>query len=76
MTTIRANVFQVSHSELGNPTDKGVVTLPEGGLLHLNDADTRYITDHKAKGYEPVFFISKSDVMGGDFVVVARQQKA
>lgn len=80
MKTIRPNIFEVTHAELGNPSDKGVVALPDGplkgGMLHLNDADTRYILDHQAKGYEPIFFISRSEVMGGDYVVVARQQKA
>ncbi len=77
MTQIRPNIFQVTHSELGSPNDKGALALPDGqGVLHLNDADTNYIARHSSQGYEPTFFISKSEEMGGDFVVVGRQQKA
>ena len=77
MKQIRPNIYQVTHAELGAPTDKGTVALPDAlGMLHLNDADTNYITRHSAAGYEPTFFVSKSEEMGGDYVVVGRQQKA
>ena len=37
MKQIRDNVFQVTHSELGRPMDKGWLKLPESGKLLLED---------------------------------------
>ncbi|MGV3616943.1 MAG: hypothetical protein ACO1SV_16575 [Fimbriimonas sp.] len=73
MKQIRENVFQVTHSELGKPSDKGWLDLPESGKLLLDAADMHFIREMTLQGYEPTFFISRSPVMGGEFVVVSRQ---
>lgn len=76
MKQIRANVFEVTHTELGHPVEKGTIKAPDGLPLHLNDADVRYIEVHSAAGYEPTFFVSRSEALGGDWIVVGRQHKA
>lgn len=73
MKSIRENVFQVTYTELGNPFERGWVDLKGEGRLLLDEADIRFIREMKEQGYEPNFFISRSDIMGGDFIVVARQ---
>jgi hypothetical protein len=73
MKQIRDNVFQVSHGELGRPMDKGWLKLPESGKLLLDAADIHFINEMVAQGYEPTFFISRSPVMGNEFVVISRQ---
>ena len=76
MTQIRPNIYEITYTELGRPSDKGTVKLASGELLHLNHADLHYIQVHTGLGFEPTFFISRSDVMANDFIVVGRQQKA
>lgn len=73
MTQIRENVYQLTHGELGRPTEKGWVEVPGGGKLLVDDADVRFFTVMSGRGYEPTIFISRSPVMGGEYVVVARQ---
>ena len=75
MKQIRENIFQVTYSELGKPPAKGWAPI-EGNELLLDEADMRYIRDHSKLGYEPTFFISRSEPMGGRFIVVGRQEKA
>ena len=45
-------------------------------MSDFNDGDLNYAKTHAALGYEPTFFIKSSPAMGGDWVVVGRQQKA
>jgi len=73
MTQIRDNVFQVTHTELGKPFEKGWVNLPSEGKLLIDDADVRFIQVMSASGYEPTFFVSRAPTMGGEYVVVSRQ---
>jgi len=73
MKQIRDNVYQVTYSELGRPEDKGWVKLPDDGRLLLDAADMHFIEEMTEQGYEPTFFVSRSPVMGGQFVVVSRQ---
>lgn len=73
MKQIRENVFQVSYEELGRPPEKGWIKLKEGGKLLLDAADMHFIGEMSGQGYQPTFFISRSPVMGNEFVVVARQ---
>jgi len=42
----------------------------------LDFADLRYIKDMSGLGYEPTFFVSRSEPLKGRFVVVGRQEKA
>lgn len=76
MTAIRDNVYQVTHSELGRPSDHGFYDVQGGGQLLIDAADVRYIRETTALGYEPVFFISRTTALGNDYVVVGRQWKA
>jgi hypothetical protein len=76
MKQIRENIFQVTFTELGKPPAKGAVVLPDLGEVLLDDADMRYAKETGALGYEPTFFISRSEPLKGRFVVVGRQEKA
>jgi hypothetical protein len=76
MKQIRPNIWQVSYEEMGRPVEKGFVMVAELGRVNLDAADARYIQDHLANGYEPVFFVSQSAALGGQYVVVSRQRAA
>lgn len=77
MTTIRENILRVELSEMKTrPIDRGFFELPNGEQVLMDQADLRYISEAKAAGYEPVFFISRTHALGNDFVVVGRQWKA
>lgn len=78
MKQIRENVYEITHADLGRPSERGWMTIPAStdglsGKLLLDDADIRFVKEMSAQGYEPTFFVSRSPVMGGEFVVVARQ---
>ena len=74
MKQIRPNIFEITLTEIGNPIEHGPTRLGSGDVLHFDMADMRYAKEHSEAGYEPTYFISRSPVMGGDFVVVARQR--
>ncbi len=76
MKQIRENVYQITFSELGKPPVKGMAPVMDLGQVHLDEADMRYIKEHQGLGFEPTFFISRSAPMGGQFVVIGRQEKA
>ncbi|MDR3690831.1 MAG: hypothetical protein P4L46_15745 [Fimbriimonas sp.] len=76
MKQIRENIFQVTYTELGKPPTKGMAKIPDLGLVHLDEADMRYVETSQGEGYEPTFFVSRSAPLGGQFVVVGRQEKA
>jgi hypothetical protein len=76
MKQIRENVYQITHTEMGKPTVKGLVSIPDLGDLQIDEADIRFIQEMRNLGYEPTFFISKSVPLAGRCVVVARQEKA
>jgi len=76
MKQIRENIFQVTFTELGKPANRGSVQLEGLGEVLLDFADMRYINDMVGLGYEPSFFVSRSEPLKGRFVVVGRQEKA
>jgi len=76
MKQIRENIFQVTFSELGKPPVKGPVVLLGFGEIMLDEADMRYAKESAHLGYEPTFFVSRSEPLHGRFVVVGRQEKA
>ncbi len=76
MKQIRENIFQVTISELGEPTVKGSLKIEGMGELTLDEADIRYIAESRGAGYEPTFFVSRSAPLHGRFIVVGRQEKA
>ena len=73
MVKIRDNVYQIKHSELGSPTDRGWCEIAGEGKVLLDAADVNFINTMRDRGYEPVFTISRAPAMGGEFVVIARQ---
>ncbi len=76
MKQIRENIFQITYSELGKPIAKGPVDLQGLGEVMLDEADIRYANTSRDQGYEPVFFVSRSEPLQGRYVVVGRQEKA
>lgn len=76
MKQIRENIFQITFTELGKPPAKGAVVLKDVGEILLDDADMRYAKEISALGYEPTYFISRSEPLKGRFIVVGRQEKA
>ncbi|HEY0866291.1 MAG TPA: hypothetical protein VGE01_02870 [Fimbriimonas sp.] len=74
MRQIRENIWYVTYSELGKPFEKGPVKVDGLGTIFLDIADVRYINQHRELGYEPAFFVSRSEAMNGWMVVVARQE--
>jgi hypothetical protein len=73
MEQIRDNIFRITLSELGSPKKKGDVKVEGLGTVMLDVADMHYAETMAGQGYEPVYFVSRSAVMGGRFVVVSRQ---
>jgi len=76
MKLIRENVYQVTFTEMGKPTVKGLTTIPDLGEIQLDEADLRFIKEMQGLGYEPTFFVSKSIPLAGRYCVVGRQEKA
>jgi hypothetical protein len=76
MKQIRENIYQVTFTELGKPSARGPVKVDGLGEIMLDFADLRYIKDMSGLGYEPTFFVSRSEPLKGRFVVVGRQEKA
>jgi len=76
MKQIRENIYFLTHSELGRPTEPGTVEVAGLGTVRLDIADIRYVREHIEKGYEPAFFVSHSPALGGDLIVVSRQHAA
>ncbi len=72
MKRIRENIWEVGYSELGEPFEKGYYAVPDLGEVMLDQADVRYIEGMQRQGYEPRFFVSKSDTLNA-YVVVSRQ---
>lgn len=76
MKQIRDNIYQVTFTELGKPKKKGDVKLAGLGTVMFDVADLNYVEKMTGLGFEPTFFVSRSEAMGGRYVVVSRQQKA
>jgi hypothetical protein len=74
MRQIRENIWYVTYTDLGKPDEKGPVKVDGLGTVMLDIADLRYVRTHLELGYEPAFFVSRSEAMGGWFVVVSRQE--
>jgi hypothetical protein len=74
MRQIRENIWYLTYTELGKPIDKGPVEVAGLGTVMLDIADYRYWKQYLEMGYEPAFFVSRSEGMNGWFVVVARQE--
>ncbi len=74
METTRDGTIRVTWTDLGRPEGKGYVALPSGGQLMLDDADINYASQYLASGYEPEFFVRRSDALQGRYVVVSRQR--
>ena len=76
MKQIRDNIIQITFTELGKPPVKGPVIVEGFGEVMLDEADMRYIATSTNQGYEPTFFVSRSNPLQGRYVVVSRQEKA
>ncbi|HLO99662.1 MAG TPA: hypothetical protein VK171_13785 [Fimbriimonas sp.] len=76
MTQIRENIWQVTYDDLGHPPARGYYQVEGLGEVLIDQADLHYINETHAKGYEPVFHVSRSKALNNAFVVVGRQQKA
>jgi hypothetical protein len=76
MKQIRPNIWEITYAELGSPPDKGPVDVEGVGRVYLDIADMRYVREHLSKGFDPLFFVSRSPAMGNGFVVVSRQRAA
>ena len=74
METMRDGTMRVTWTDLGRPEGKGYADLPAGGKLMLDDADLNYATQYLEAGYEPEFFVRRSDALQGRFVVVSRRR--
>ena len=74
METLRDGTIRVTWTDLGRPEGKGYATLPNGGSVLIDDADMDYATKYLAAGYEPEFFVRRSDALQGRFVVVSRRR--
>lgn len=74
METMRDGTMRVTWKELGRPEGKGYVGLPSGGQLMIDDADMNYAAQYLAAGYEPEFFVRRSEALQGRYVVVSRRR--
>lgn len=72
METLRDGTIRVTWTDLGRPEGKGYVGLPSGAKLLLDDADLHYAAQYLDAGYEPEFFVRRSDALQGHFVVISR----
>jgi len=72
MQTLADGTIRVTWTDLGRPEGKGYAALSSGGQLLLDDADINYATQYLAAGYEPAFFIRRSDALQGRYIVVSR----
>lgn len=67
--------MRVTWTDLGRPEGKGYADLPAGaGRLMLDDADLHYAAQYLEAGYEPEFFVRRSDALQGRYIVVARRR--
>ena len=71
---MRDGTIRVTWTDLGRPEGKGYTGLPAGGSLLLDDADLDYAAKYLAAGYEPEFFVRRSDALQGRYVVIARRR--
>jgi hypothetical protein len=76
MKQIRDNIWQITYSDLGEPTARGYYKVEDLGEVLIDHADVRYIHEMEGKGLEPVFHVSKSKALNGALVITGRQQKA
>lgn len=76
MTQIRENIWQVTFHELGEPPARGYYAVEGLGEVLIDQADLHYISETQAKGFEPIFHVSRSKALNNAFVVIGRQQKA
>lgn len=75
MDTLTDGTLRVTWTDLGRPEGRGYADLPNGvGRLLLDEADINYATQYLEAGYEPEFFVRRSDALQGRFVVVARRR--
>lgn len=74
MQTQHESTIRVTWTELGRPEGKGYVEMPSGGNLLLDDADFHYANQYLAEGFEPEFFVRRSDALHGRYVVVSRRR--
>jgi hypothetical protein len=76
MNQIRENIWQITADDFENPSDRGYYSVEGLGEVLMDQADLNYISNMKAKGMKPVFFVSKSAALNGALVVVSRQHPA
>ena len=74
MVTMRDGTIRLTWTDLGKPEGRGYVSLASGGRLLLDDADLNYATQYLAAGYEPEFFVRRSDALQGHYVVISRRR--
>lgn len=76
MKQIRENVYHVTFADLGKPFEKGYYAVEGLGEVLLDEADVRYLKEVSGKGYDPAWFVAKSDAIRNAYVVVSRQWPA
>ena len=76
MNQIRPNIWQVSFSDLVEPSARGYYKVEGLGEVLMDQADIRYIGESQKLGFEPLFHVAKSKALNGAFVVTGRQVKA
>lgn len=74
METLSDGTIRVTWTDLGRPEGRGYADLPNGGRLLLDDADVNYATQYLEAGYEPEFFVRRSDALQGRYVVISRRR--
>lgn len=74
METTQDGTIRVTWTDLGRPEGKGYTALPSGGQVMLDDADLHYAEQYLQAGYEPEFFVRRSDALQGRYVVVSRKR--
>lgn len=74
METTRDGTIRVTWTDLGRPEGKGYAAISSGEQVLLDDADLNYATQYLAAGYEPEFFVRRSDALQGRYVVVSRKR--
>ncbi len=72
MQTLKNGTIRLTWTDLGRPEGKGYAAVPSGGQVLLDDADLLYARQYLDSGYEPEFFVRRSEALQGRFVVISR----
>lgn len=72
MQTLKDGTIRLTWTDLGRPEGKGYTAVPSGGQVLLDDADLLYARQYLDSGYEPEFFVRRSEALQGRYVVISR----